>query len=347
MSEHQRETAFLRRVILYDDSAERHKLEGRITQIQREERCVRRAVWLMVLLAALAAAGLGCCAILYPDYPENTSRFMTRFGSKAFGALGLGALICLPAFLGLGLRYRKQMDEWREECRRLATNLLESRLGKPRRMPLHVGVVKSKQANKDQDERITHPRTRDSRMIETVRDRIVATVKGSGDVVQATVHTITQTLSTAIKDTGKVGTAITDAVADVASGAVRGTVQVGADLGQAAQGIMLGVLRGTKEAGAEVMHTVGHTAHVAVRDTVEVGGDLEAAATGLVAGAIEGARELGVSAEDAAAAAAHGALKAAGEVGSTVVETVRRAVRKPIKGVKLVLEEPEPVAFAN
>ena len=89
------------------------------------------------------------------------------------------------------------------------------------------------------------------------------------------------------------------------------------------------------------MDTIGHTAHVAIRDTAEVGGNVGAAATGLVEGAIEGAKEMGVSAEDAAAAAADGALKAAGEVGSTAVGAVRKAVTKPIKGVKVVLKEPE------
>jgi hypothetical protein len=34
-------------------------------------------------------------------------------------------------------------------------------------------------------------------------------------------------------------------------------------------------------------------------------------------------------------------MKAAGEVGSTTVDTVRKAVTKPIKGVKIVLKEPE------
>ena len=67
----------------------------------------------------------------------------------------------------------------------------------------------------------------------------------------------------------------------------------------------------------------------------------KAAVTGLVAGAIVGAKELGVSAKDAAAAAAaDGALKAAGQVGATAVESVRKAVSKPINGVKVVLKEP-------
>jgi hypothetical protein len=39
--------------------------------------------------------------------------------------------------------------------------------------------------------------------------------------------------------------------------------------------------------------------------------------------------------------AADGALKAAGQVGSTAVEAVRKAVTKPVNGVKVVLKEPE------
>jgi len=112
---------------------------------------------------------------------------------------------------------------------------------------------------------------------------------------------------------------------------------VGADLTKAVKGIMLGVLRGTKETGTATLDTISHTAHVAIRDTAEVGGDLEAATTGLVAGAIEGAKEMGVSAEDAASAAANGALKAAGKVDSTAVDTVRKALTKPINGIKVVL----------
>ena len=184
---------------------------------------------------------------------------------------------------------------------------------------------------------------RDSGTIETVKNAVVAAIKGTSDVVQATVNTITQTLATTIKDTGQAGTSVTDAVADVARGAVRATVEAGADLGHTAQGIMLGVLRGTKRAGSEVMDTISHTAHVAIRDTALVGGDLEVAATGLVRGAIAGAKELGVSAQGAAAAAASGALKAAGEVGSTALQTVRKAVTKPMNGVKVAPRERETV----
>ena len=134
MSDHQRETAFLRQCLLYDDTAERHHLEQSITQLQRNQRCVRRAVCLMALLVALALAGLCYSAVFLTDLPQNTAQFMAPLTSKAFCALGLGSLICLVSFGGLGVAYRKELDQRREECRRLATRLLESRLGKPSAM---------------------------------------------------------------------------------------------------------------------------------------------------------------------------------------------------------------------
>ena len=138
MSEHQKQTAFLKECLLYDDTPDRHKLEERITRIQHDERCVRRAVWLMALFAALAVAGLCYFVIFLLDYPLSTSQLLTHFTAKVFCALALGSLICMFAFMGLGMVYRRELDERREECRRLATKLLEARLGKPR---AHKGSV--------------------------------------------------------------------------------------------------------------------------------------------------------------------------------------------------------------
>src|SRR5438876_1956731 len=99
MTEHERDTDFLRHCLLYDDTAERHDLEERITQVQRDERCVRRAVWLMALMASLAAAGVCYSAVFRVDYPENMDQFITPFITRVLCALGLGSVICLLVFL--------------------------------------------------------------------------------------------------------------------------------------------------------------------------------------------------------------------------------------------------------
>jgi hypothetical protein len=126
MNNRERETEFLRHCIGYDDTDARHDLEAKISQAQRDERCVRRAVWVVVLLTAVGLAGLCYAAIFVADFPNSSDQRMV----KTFGALGLGSLICLPGFLGFWGFYRKELNLRREECRRLAAELLETRLGK-------------------------------------------------------------------------------------------------------------------------------------------------------------------------------------------------------------------------
>ncbi|MGA9453585.1 MAG: hypothetical protein WBW41_19835 [Verrucomicrobiia bacterium] len=132
MSEHEKHTEFLRQCILYDESARRQELVKGISQIQRDARCVRRAAWLMAMLTALAAACFGYGAVLVENFPDNTQHFIINI---IFG-LGLGSLISLLAFVGLGMVYRKKLDQQREECRQRVTRLLETRLGKPVTTPL-------------------------------------------------------------------------------------------------------------------------------------------------------------------------------------------------------------------
>jgi hypothetical protein len=129
MKDYQRQTEFLRQCIRYNDTAEHRHLEAIITGLQRDEICVRRAVWLMALFAALAMAGLCYAIIFLTDNPPNLAAISERFVIKALCALGMGSIICLLVFLGLGLMYRKELDQRREACRRLAKEFLESRLG--------------------------------------------------------------------------------------------------------------------------------------------------------------------------------------------------------------------------
>lgn len=144
MDNNQREMAFLRHCLLYGESEQRDKIEEDIRHLQRSDRCVRRAVWLMVFLTALAISGLGYSAVFWVDYPQNISRFMTQVVSRAFCILGLGSFICLAAFVALSAVYRKRLDHRREECRRLAAKLLETRLGDPHLAPLPAVIKDSR-----------------------------------------------------------------------------------------------------------------------------------------------------------------------------------------------------------
>lgn len=127
MSEHQIETAFLRRVILYDDSEEPLKLNKSIAQVQQDERCVQRMAAAMALFLMLGLACVGYGVILQENFPYNLPRPVIN----VFCGLVLASMICLVAFAGLLAVYRMKLNRLREECRRLVARLLESHLGKP------------------------------------------------------------------------------------------------------------------------------------------------------------------------------------------------------------------------
>ena len=141
MNDRQRQTEFLRQCILYDGSKASHLLAERIRQLQHNERCVGRGVWLMLHVGALALAGLAYLAIFIEDFPQNIPGFMTRFITQVFCVMGLSSMICVPVFLSLQVVYRKELAHRREDCRQLATKLLESRLARPciTAMPQGVG----------------------------------------------------------------------------------------------------------------------------------------------------------------------------------------------------------------
>jgi hypothetical protein len=127
MSDHQKHTEFLRQCIRYDESARRQELVEGIARIQCDARCVWRAAWLMAILTALAVTALGYGTVLVDNFPYNAPQSIVNL----IYALGLGSLISLLAFAGLGIVYRWKLDQRREECRQLVARLLESRLGKP------------------------------------------------------------------------------------------------------------------------------------------------------------------------------------------------------------------------
>lgn len=127
MGEHQKQTEFLKHCLRYHESATREELNREITQIQRDQRCVQRAVWLMAVLTALAVVGLGYPAILLENFPYSPPQFFVNLCC----AVGVGSLISLFAFAGLWMVYRKKLDQRKEQCRQMLTTLLESRLGNP------------------------------------------------------------------------------------------------------------------------------------------------------------------------------------------------------------------------
>lgn len=127
MGQHQSETAFLRRIILYDHSEEGCKLEQSIAQVVRDVRCVQRVASVTALLPFLALAGVAYGMLLQKNFPYNGSEFVFRLLCE----LGLASVICLVGLAGLLTLYRKKLNRLRKEGLRRAASLLESHLGKP------------------------------------------------------------------------------------------------------------------------------------------------------------------------------------------------------------------------
>jgi hypothetical protein len=132
MSEHQRETAFLKEVIVYDGSDERRKLEQSIGQVQRDQRCVKRLFLAIALFLMLTLGGLAYGAILDKSFPYT----LPEVAFKGLCEALLASLICLAGLAGLFLVYHAKLNRLREDCRRVIKRLLESRLDK-----LHIATV--------------------------------------------------------------------------------------------------------------------------------------------------------------------------------------------------------------
>jgi hypothetical protein len=79
-------------------------------------------------------------------------------------------------------------------------------------------------------------------LAESVKDGLVGTIRGAGEVANAVTDVVSGTLVHAIKGTGAVGAALTGAVSDVVRGGVQGVTQIGGDVGEASKGALIGLL---------------------------------------------------------------------------------------------------------
>ena len=112
MTERQRQIAFLKS-LLKDNSEECSRLRERINKAEHDEKCIRRALFLMVLVGIFSIVGLGYSAVLLPEFFDNATPFLV----KIFCALGLGSLLCMIIFSACWLWYRAASNQISEDCR--------------------------------------------------------------------------------------------------------------------------------------------------------------------------------------------------------------------------------------
>ena len=128
MSKRQKQTAFLRAMILHGDAEERARLQARIIRAERDEQCAWRALWLVTLLAVLSCLGICYSAVLIPEFFNQYWHPMVRI----FCGLGLASLICATAFLGFWIWCRGVMNRVQEDCRRFVMATMEPRVRNPK-----------------------------------------------------------------------------------------------------------------------------------------------------------------------------------------------------------------------
>lgn len=97
-----------------------------LTNAEREEKCIRRAVFLVAMVLMLSLAGIGYCALLLPEVLRAPHLFV-----RLLIGLGLGSLISLVAFLGRWLWHRSVVSHTRAECQRLILEVAQSQLQAP------------------------------------------------------------------------------------------------------------------------------------------------------------------------------------------------------------------------
>jgi len=125
MSSHQRESAFLKSLIIYEDSEACREFHERLAKAEREAKCIKTAIRLVVLLGMFCISGLGYSSVLLEEFFRNKNHFVTQF----FLGLGATSIIALLFFLAQSVWHRALIHRLHEECRRRIVSVVRSRLG--------------------------------------------------------------------------------------------------------------------------------------------------------------------------------------------------------------------------
>ena len=124
MLEHETQAAFLKALIAYEDGEASRQLRDSLAKAERERKCIRHALFLMVTLFILSLAGLSYCVLLPPPGFYKFTHFVTM----SLSVLGLASLMCQLGFSGYLLLHRSGVDRLHKECRRRILRLVEPQL---------------------------------------------------------------------------------------------------------------------------------------------------------------------------------------------------------------------------
>jgi hypothetical protein len=124
MSERQKQADFIKQLLACDDCQEHRHLQEQLAASEKDERCLRRACRLVVVVTMLALAALGYLTLL-PMQESNA-----RIGQvllNCFQVLALGSGMCLGVFVALVFWQRSVTQRLYEEGRHFITAQVQNR----------------------------------------------------------------------------------------------------------------------------------------------------------------------------------------------------------------------------
>jgi hypothetical protein len=132
MRDYNDETAFLVRMLSYDESHKSRAVQERIVRAQREQACVFKATCTVGLLALLT------CFLSQVNFFQSGPEIRLRIVC----VLAIADLICMVTFAGVFLIYRLKLRRLRDQCRRIIGDVATRRLvGSPDPLGLPATTV--------------------------------------------------------------------------------------------------------------------------------------------------------------------------------------------------------------
>jgi hypothetical protein len=128
--------AFLQALLLPLDCEKRRQLFDNLATVERDAKCIHRAVVLMVVLLLLSVAGLGYCALLLPEVFYDPTHLLMR----SLSVLLLGSFISQAVCLGYLLWHRTVVTRLHVECRRVILALARSQFEASGISSLAIGI---------------------------------------------------------------------------------------------------------------------------------------------------------------------------------------------------------------
>jgi hypothetical protein len=121
---HRTDHAFLTKLMTYDTREECGQMRHRLAKAERDGKCIRHALFLVVVLFLVCLIGLSFCALFQPELSTN----FRHLAMRGLCIVGLASFLSQGAFLGYLLWHRTAVGRLHHECRRLVLMMVESKL---------------------------------------------------------------------------------------------------------------------------------------------------------------------------------------------------------------------------